>query len=119
MELSTATHFPTETHSDIFDVIVMGMGATPKERMKNEASNLSPDGRKTFSTGAMLMVERKDFETGALEVAPSKADSVHSLSGVKCELTKLYKAEGKIWVLPYVSNGRLAYSITCEDLMEL
>lgn len=119
MELLTATHFPTETHSDIFEVIVMGMGATPKERMKNEQSNLSPDGNRTFSTGAMLMVEKKDFETGALEVAPSKADSVHSLSGVKCELTKLYKAEGKIWVLPYVSNGRLAYSITCEDLVAL
>lgn len=118
MELSTATKFPTETNSDLFNVVVMGMGASPKERLKNDQSNLSPDGRKTFSTGSMLMVERRDYETGEIDVAPSKTDSVHSLSGVKCELTKLYKAQGKIWVLPYVSNGRLAYSITVEDLVE-
>lgn len=120
MKLTTATRFPVETTADLFPVIVLGMGATPKQRMKNDTTpNFSPDGRPTYSTGAILMTEKVNRETGAIEIAPSKTDSVHVINPVTAELGTTYVAEGKVWVQPYTgANNRMAYSITVESLVE-
>lgn len=104
------TKMPVPTDSSQFPVFVVGgSDVIPKMREKR-----APDGRPTFSSGAILLVERAGMRSA------DKLSSVHVISPDQSySLGVIYRAEGKIWVMPYVPEGstRQALSITVERLV--
>lgn len=108
------TALPVATTADLFPVIVGGMGASPRPRGK-----ATPEGEETYSTGAMLMVLRKDGT-----VQPDKSASVHVVEpAASYEFGTKYKAVGRVWVQPYTAgsgdSARMALSITVQRLVPL
>src|SRR5262245_617933 len=104
----TATQLPVATTAELWPVTVIGMGEGPKEREK-----ASPDGEVTYASGCILRVQRKD---GSLRA--DKSASVHVTKPASLyELGTIYKATGRVYVQPYESNGRMALSITVEQLV--
>jgi hypothetical protein len=104
----TATQLPVATTAELWPVTVIGMGESPKEREK-----ASPDGEVTYSSGCILRVQRKD---GTLRADKSASVHVTKPAG-HYELGAIYKATGRVYVQPYESNGRMALSITVEQLV--
>ncbi|QOW64950.1 hypothetical protein IDM48_11545 (plasmid) [Rothia amarae] len=103
-----ATSLPVLTNSDLFPLVAMGMGGTPRQREKP-----APTGEATYASGAILFVDRKGVPVA------DKSASIHVLSPDPVPLGQLLQAQGKIWVQPYESNGRSALSITVERLVPL
>lgn len=106
---------PVETHSSLWPVIAGGMGDPMKVRMKDGKPNLSPDGRLTYSSGAILVLTNKQ---GVAQT--QKTASVHVIEGEEgaiFEYGQRVQAQGKIWVQPYEANNRIALSITVERLV--
>lgn len=108
------TALPVATTAELFPVIVGGMGASPRPRGK-----ATPEGEETYSTGAMLMMRRKDGT-----VQPEKAHSIHVVEPAAVyEFGTKYKAVGKVWVQPYTAGSgdaaRMALSITVQRLVPL
>lgn len=103
-----ATSLPVLTNSDLFPLVAMGMGGTPRQREKP-----APTGEATYASGAILFVDRKGVPTA------DKSASIHVLSPDPVPLGQLVQAQGKIWVQPYESNGRSALSIIVEKLVPL
>jgi len=104
----TATQLPVATTAELWPVTVIGMGESPKEREK-----ASPDGEVTYASGCILRVQRKD---GSLRADKSASVHVTKPAG-HYELGAIYKATGRVYVQPYESNGRMALSITVEQLV--
>jgi len=103
------TTLPVPTHSDLFPVYVVGLGETPRER-KDKAT---PEGEVTYSSGCILRRVQKD---GSLRT--DKSASVHVINPAAIyELGVVYRAQGRVYVMPYESNGRMALSITVEGLV--
>jgi len=92
----------------LWPVTVIGMGESPKEREK-----ASPDGEVTYASGCILRVQRKD---GSLRADKSASVHVTKPAGLY-ELGEIYRATGRVYVQPYESNGRMALSITVEQLV--
>lgn len=102
------TALPVKTHSDEWPVEVIGMGETPRERQ----DKATPAGEVTYSSGCILRKRQKD---GSLRT--DKSASIHVINPAAIyELGVVYRAKGRIYVMPYESNGRLALSITVEGL---
>ena len=104
----TATQLPVATTAELWPVTVIGMGESPKEREK-----ASPDGEVTYASGCILRVQRKD---GSLRADKSASVHVTKPAG-HYELGAIYKAVGRVYVQPYENNGRVALSITVEQLV--
>ncbi|QDP94971.1 hypothetical protein FOE78_02715 [Microlunatus elymi] len=108
MSTNIGTALPVHTHSDLWQVEVIGLGETPREREK-----ASPEGEVTYSTGCILRMRRKDGT-----IAADKAASVNVIKQAAIyELGVIYKAQGRIYVQPWESNGRMTLSITVEGLV--
>lgn len=88
---------------------VVGLGGQPKLR----DGKLSPDGRPTYSSGCVLLVDR------AGDVRPDKSASVHVVEpAATYVLGEQYVAAGQVWVTPYTAaNDRVALSVTVERLV--
>lgn len=107
--INEGTALPVQTHSDMWQVEVIGMGETPRER-KDKAS---PMGEVTYSSGCILRRRQKDGS-----IRTDKSASVHVIDPAAIyELGVIYQARGRVYVMPYESNGRLALSITVEGLI--
>lgn len=105
---TTGTALPVQTHSDAWQVEAIGMGETPRERQ----DKATPAGEVTYSSGCILRKRQKD---GSLRT--DKSASIHVINPASIyELGVVYRARGRIYVMPYESNGRLALSITVEGL---
>ena len=104
----TATQLPVRTTAEVWPVTVIGMGESPKEREK-----ASPDGEVTYASGCILRVQRKD---GSLKADKSASVHVTKPAGMY-ELGVIYQAAGRVYVQPYENNGRVALSITVEQLV--
>jgi hypothetical protein len=104
----TATQLPVATTAELWPVLVVGMGESPKERDK-----ASPEGEVTYASGCILRVQRNDGS-----VRHDKSASVHVIkpAGVY-ELGTIYKATGRVYVQPWESNGRVTLSVTVEQLV--
>ena len=103
-----ATQLPVRTTAELWPVMVIGMGEAPKEREK-----ASPDGEVTYASGCILRVQRKD---GSLKADKSASVHVTKPAGLY-ELGVIYQASGRVYVQPYENNGRMALSITVEQLV--
>jgi hypothetical protein len=108
------TQMPVETHSDAFAVMVVGMGDSPKARNDaNGKPKFAPNGEMTYGSGCIVRMLTKDGT-----IRNDKSASVHVTKPASIyELGQIYQAEGRVWVQPYESNGRVALSITVEALV--
>lgn len=104
----SGTELPVQTHSDLWQVEVIGLGETPRVRDK-----AAPTGEVTYSTGCVLRMLRKDDKLGS-----DKAASVNVINPAAIyELGVIYRAQGRIYVQPWESNGRMTLSLTVEGLV--
>lgn len=107
------TTFPISTTSDLWPVHVIGMGGEPRAR--NDADGrpkVAPSGEATYMSGTILIVARDGIE------GPQKSASVHVLKpAATYVMGERYMARGRVWVQPYEANGRVAQSITVEELV--
>jgi hypothetical protein len=104
----TATQMPVATTSEMWPVLVVGMGEAPKERDK-----ASPEGEVTYASGCILRVQRVDGN-----VRHDKSASVHVIKPAGMyELGTIYQAKGRVYVQPWESNGRVTLSVTVEQLV--
>jgi len=102
------TRAPYETDSRLCPVFAVGLGDVPRQRDK-----AAPTGEVTFSTGTVLRVESRDGT-----VRNDKTASVNVLEPAPVyELGTLYRSEGRVYLQPYESNGRVALSVTCQRLV--
>ncbi|WP_168202619.1 hypothetical protein [Georgenia wutianyii] len=90
-------------------MLTIGLGETPRLR----EGKLTPDGRPTYASGTILMTLRGG------EVKADKTASVHVVEPAEAgyELGQKYAAQGRVWVMPYENNSRVALSITVERLV--
>ena len=106
--ISNGTALPVQTHSDLWQVEAVGLGETPRLREK-----AAPTGEVTYSTGCILRMRRKDGS-----VAADKSASVNVINQAAIyELGVIYRAQGRIFVQPWESNGRMTLSVTVEGLV--
>lgn len=113
MNVQLGTSLPVATTADQFPVFVAGMD----DPIKLVQDKLTPDGRRKYSTGALLRVARKDGT-----VATDKTASVHVINppNEPFSFGTIYRAEGLVWVQPYMTGmDRLALSITVENLVPM
>lgn len=108
------TQMPVETHSDLTPIYVVGMGDSPKARNDSDGRpKFAPSGEQTYASGCIARLLTKD---GA--VRNDKTASIHVTKPAAIyELGQVYQAQGRVWVQPYESNGRVALSITVEQLV--
>lgn len=107
---ANGTALPIATHSDLWQVEVIGMGSTPKPVQKAAVT-----GEVKYNSGCIMRERKAD---GRLE--PAKAASIHVLKPASIyELGTLYRAQGRIYVQPYTPNGSDfgTLSITVEELV--
>lgn len=102
---------PIETAATMCEVRCVGMGSEVRLREKT-----APDGRPTYSSGTILMVEGKD---GAVSANKTASVNVIEAPHEPFQLGAMYRAEGKIWIMPYESNGRVTLSVTVEKLVSV
>lgn len=79
----------------------------------------SADGRPTYKVDGQVMTVNREGKT-----APAQNVYLHSIEPLAVEIdlfaaAPLYRAEGKVWVKPFVSNDRIAYSICAERLVKV
>lgn len=106
---------PVCTNSDLWEFFVIGMGDSPKQVTdENMRPKVFPGtGGFTLTTGTIPRFVSKD---GTIRNA--KGDSVKVVHALPVyELGEVYAAKGRIWVQPWENKGRVALSITCEELV--
>ncbi|MGO4957612.1 hypothetical protein ACTQ49_10140 [Luteococcus sp. Sow4_B9] len=81
----------------------------------NEREKTSPDGRKTYSVAGTVMSVRDGEPMAMKNCFINTIEPV--TAGFDLFATTLLRAEGKIWVKAFESNGRVSYSITAEKLV--
>lgn len=106
MATPIGTSLPVATTAEVWPVVVMGMGGEPRLRDKT-----APDGRATYASGAVLLIEREGQATA------QKSASVHVLEPTPLPMGQMLRAVGRVWVQPYEANSRVALSITVEKLV--
>lgn len=103
------TTLPVQTTADQFPVFVIGMGESPRSREKTVPGT----GEVTYASGTVLRMARKD---GNLQA--DKAASVNVINpAATYALGEIYKAQGRVYVMPFENNGRMTLSITVEQLV--
>lgn len=108
--VTAATPMPVATSSELWPLIVAGLGEMPRPREKQ-----SPDGRGTFTTGTVLITANPDGSTRANKTASVNVIDADP-SGYALGTT--FQAAGKIWVTPYTPDGgRSTLSVTVERLV--
>ena len=107
--MAKGLRLPIETAASLCEVRCVGMDSEVRLREKS-----APDGRPTYSSGTILMVESKDGNVSANKTA---SVNVIQFPAEPYRLGGLYRADGKIWVMPYESNGRVTLSVTVETLV--
>lgn len=100
-------------------IVVLGQGSKPKARADRDGvPKLSPDGRATFSTGTVALVQDDEGE-----FVPGRSTvSVHVIEpadryGQNAVKSQPFMTDGVTWVTPYVANGWTALSIVTERLV--
>jgi hypothetical protein len=106
---NTGTALPVCTHSDLWRVEVIGLGETPRPRK----DKYTPAGEPMYSSGCILRRQRKD---GNLQAEKSAGVYVINPAAIY-ELGVIYEARGRIYVMPWDSNGQTVLSITVEQLI--
>lgn len=108
------TQMPVETHADVFPVYAVGMGDAPKARNGEDGRpKFAPSGDATYGTGCIARLLTKNGT-----VRNDKTASIHVTKPASVyELGEVYMAQGRVWVQPYESGGRVALSITVEQLV--
>lgn len=105
------TALPVLTDSDSWPVTVMGLGESPRPR----EGKVTSEGEPTYTTGAVLMLTDRDGRPKAQKTASVNVVKPASIY----EAGVAYRAQGRVWVMPYVPNGqtRVALSVTVEQLV--
>ena len=104
----TATQLPIATTAELWPVMVIGMGESPSQQEK-----ASPENEVTYSSGCVLRMQRKDGQLKA-----DKSASVNVINpATTYELGTIYKAQGRVYVQPWESNGRMTLSVLVEQLV--
>lgn len=102
------TPTPVATTSDLWPVHVVGMGESPRQREKAAVT-----GEPTYSSGCVLIGADKDGNDRAQKTA-----SIHVIKPASVyALGERFVSKGRVYVMPYESNGRVALSITVEELV--
>lgn len=121
MNTNQAAGLPMATNSDLWPLRVAGTGERAKYRLKGDRGStqtnaLSPDGRPTLSSGCIARLLDKEGD-----LRSQKTASVHVINATPDDVFEPgdYRAEGLIWVMPYIPEGsnRMALSITVESLV--
>lgn len=104
---------PISTTSELCTVVVKALDEPMKMRQK-----VAPDGRTTFSTGAMLRVASK-----ASGHRLDRGSWIHVIDGSVGETLEdgaLYRGDGQIWITPMGGDGGpSSFSIICERLVKI
>lgn len=106
-EKAMGTALPVATDARTWPVVVIGMDSEARPR----DGKMSPDGRQTYASGCILMVDRGG------DLRADKSASVHVVEPATYALGQRYVAQGRVWVQPYENNQRVALSITVERLV--
>lgn len=106
---------PVKTHSDMWEFYCVGMGDSPRQTTdERKMPKIFPaTGGYTYATGAIARLVSKD---GTIRNDKTASVKVMKPASVY-ELGEVYAARGVIFVQPYESNGRVALSITVEELV--
>ena len=105
------TSMPVLTDASMWQMVCVGMDSEPQPR----EGKTTPEGEPTYSSGCILLMRRKDGS-----VKPDKSASVNVIQpAAMYEMGERYVAQGRVYVQPYESNNRVAYSITVERLVPL
>lgn len=106
------TALPVATHSQNWQLECIGLGETPRLRQ----GKATPEGEVIYSSGCILRVRRKDGT-----VAADKSAGINVIEPAAAyELGVIYRAEGRIYVQPWTTDGSMArsqLSITVERLV--
>lgn len=106
------TALPVSTTSDLWQVQAVGLGETPRLRQ----GKATPLGEVIYTSGCILQVRRKD---GTISADKSASISVIE-PAASYELGVIYRAEGRVYVQPWMTDGSMArsqLSITVERLV--
>lgn len=110
--MAEGTALPVETHSDLWQMECIGLGETPRLRQGKAA----PTGELVYSSGCILRTRRKDGS-----VTADKSAGINVIEpAASYELGVIYRAEGRIYVQPWMTDGSMArsqLSITVERLV--
>lgn len=110
MDTISGTGLPVQTHSDLWQVEVIGLGDTPRLRQDKVVPET---GELTYTSGCCLRSRAKDGT-----VRSDKSVSVNVINQAAFyEIGQVYRAQGRIYVQPYESNGRVTLSIVVEQLV--
>lgn len=107
---TTAREFPVL-------VRLTGSGSGRPRLDQNGAPKQNGDGKATYGVDGQLIVLNRDGE-----VQISKNTSIHTVQPLEAEVdvlgaAQVYRGEGTVFVTPYESGGRIAYSINVERLV--
>lgn len=108
------------TNAQLFPILIRLSGSDsgqPRADRKSGEVKMSPDGRPTHKVAGKVVSLNRDEK-----MQEEGSCFVNSIEPLEAELdllgsAQLYRAEGKIWVKPFVSNDRQSYSITVEKLV--
>lgn len=106
------TALPLATTSDLWQVEAIGLGETPRLRQ----GKATPLGEVIYTTGCILRSRRKD---GSVTADKSASISVIEPAAIY-EIGTVFRAEGRIYVQPWMTDGSMArsqLSITVERLV--
>lgn len=108
-----------KTTSREFPILVRltGSGSGRPRLDQNGAPKENRDGKATYTVDGQLIVLNRDNE-----VQINKGASIHTVQPLEAEVdvlgqAQVYRGEGAVFVTPYESNGRIAYSINVERLV--
>lgn len=112
MSAVEGTALPVATHSDLWQMECIGLGETPRLRQ----GKATPLGEVIYTSGCILRIRRKD---GSVSADKSASVSVIEPAAMY-ELGVIYRAEGRVYVQPWMTDGSMArsqLSITVEKLV--
>lgn len=100
------------TSAQDFPILVKLNGDTsgqPREKM-------SADGRPTYKVDAQVITTNREGE-----MITARNVFIHSIEPLTAKggllTVQLFKAQGRVWVKPFVNNERVAYSVCVEKLV--
>lgn len=108
-----------KTSSRDFPILVRltGSGSGRPRLDQTGAPKENGDGRPTYTVDGQLIVLNRDGE-----IQINKGASIHTVHPLEAEVdvlgaAQVYRGEGTVFVTPYESSGRIAYSINVERLI--
>lgn len=109
-----------KTNSRDFPVLVRLTGSNsgnPRLDQATKTPKTNRDGKLTYTVDGSLIVLNRDGD-----VTVNKTASVHTTVPLEAEVdlfgaAQVYRGEGTVFVTPYESGGRIAYSINVERLV--